>query len=93
MKQGYIKGHLFSIGGPERCMLSIHLLVSFALPGKDAAQGKVDKLSEALRASQRQAKQADSEAQQMEKAFRVLQNEVHALATRFIDLLRHRGAP
>ena len=39
----------------------------------------MDKLNEALKASQRQAKQADSEAQQMEKAFRVLQNEVRAL--------------
>ena len=39
----------------------------------------MDKLSEALKASQRQAKQADSEAQQIEKAFRILQNEVRAL--------------
>ena len=41
-------------------------------------QGKVDKLSDALRASQKQAKQADAEAQEMEKAFRVLQIEASA---------------
>ena len=41
-------------------------------------QSKVDKLSDALRASQKQAKQADAEAQEMEKAFRVLQTEASA---------------
>lgn len=39
-------------------------------------QRKLSKASEALARSQRQAKQADAEAQQMEKAFRVLQHEV-----------------
>ena len=43
-------------------------------------QSKVDKLSDALRASQKQAKQADAEAQEMEKAFRVLQTEASAAA-------------
>ena len=38
-------------------------------------QSKVDRLDVALKASQKQAKQADSEAQEMEKAFRVLQSE------------------
>ncbi len=45
-----------------------------------ALQSKVDKLSEALRSSQKQAKQADAEAQEMEKAFRVLQTEVNVIA-------------
>lgn len=62
-------------------MPSIHTWVSAKQLSTDTAQGKVDKLNEALKASQRQAKQADSEAQQMEKAFRVLQNEVRALGT------------
>ena len=39
-------------------------------------QRKLSKTSEALARSQRQAKQADAEAEQMEKAFRVLQHEV-----------------
>ena len=38
-------------------------------------QSKVNRLDTALKASQEQAKQADSEAQEMEKAFRVLQSE------------------
>ena len=38
-------------------------------------QSKVDRLDTSLKASQKQAKQADSEAQEMEKAFRVLQSE------------------
>ena len=38
-------------------------------------QSKVDRLGTALKASREQAKQADSEAQEMEKAFRVLQSE------------------
>ena len=48
--------------------------------GDCALQSKVDKLSEALRSSQKQAKQADAEAQEMEKAFRVLQTEVMPLS-------------
>ena len=44
-------------------MPSIHLWVSAKHTSSDTVQGKVDKLNEALKASQRQAKQADSEAQ------------------------------
>jgi len=40
----------------------------------------VNKLNDALKSSQKQAKQADSEVQEMEKAFHVLQNEVSAAA-------------
>lgn len=50
------------------------------MKGGCAPQGKVDKLSEALRSSQKQAKQADAEVQEMEKAFRVLQTEASAAA-------------
>lgn len=44
-------------------------------------QRKLTKTSEALARSQQQAKQADAEAEQMEKAFRVLQHEVSSLWT------------
>ena len=43
-------------------------------------QSKVDRLDTALKASQEQAKQADAEAQEMEKAFRVLQSEASSVS-------------
>ncbi len=59
--------------GKERC-------ASICLECIVAMQSKVDKLNNALKSSQKQAKQADSEVQEMEKAFHVLQNEVSAAA-------------
>ncbi len=47
-------------------------------PSCMSVQRKLKKTSEALARSQQQAKQADAEAEQMEKAFRVLQHEVLA---------------
>lgn len=44
-------------------------------------QRTADKLSGALSASQAQARQADSEVKELEKAFQILQDEVRALSS------------